>query len=586
MEDVIELFIAQARRSPSATALTFGGESLSYREVDERSDKIAQFLRARGASIETPVALLLERSIAMVVGVLAILKAGAAYVSLEPGYPPTRLAAMTQDAGARWLFTTSALARHLPADFDQVCYLDQELPDSAGGQVTWPVPDSALAGIIFTSGSTGQPKGVLALRRGLANLHQLHREFFPLLPEDRVLQYASFGFDSFIFEVFWAFLAGAVLCLRDRDAGSGDNLAQVLADEAITAACMPPAAIATLPDPSQFPDLRLLISAGEPCPPELAVAWSRNREFFNGYGLTETTVAAAVYDCRDLCPDRPLPIGRPVPGLDLRILDEDLRLVPAGVTGELFVGGPGLARGYAGQAGLTAQRFVPDPFGSPGGRLYRTGDLARWGPGGDLEFAGRGDGQVKIRGLRIEPGEVEAALGGLPGVRRVLVMVREDRPGDPRLVAYLVGDGVAPVPGAAELRAAAGRVLADYMVPAAFVVVDDLPLSANGKVDRRALPAPDYRVEPGGRAPRTAAEEALCGLYADILGTSEVSIDDSFFELGGHSLLAARLTDGIEAEFGVTVGMREIFARPAVAELSEFIDSLSGRQTTGSTNKG
>jgi nonribosomal peptide synthetase DhbF len=416
--------------------------------------------------------------------------------------------------------------------------------------------------VIYTSGSTGRPKGVVVTHQGLASLSAYMIRALEVTPKSRVAQLLSLSFDMSLLELLSALPAGAALVLTELGLVAGEALADELSALEVSHAVVAPAALAGAV-PGRLPGLECLVVGGEACPGELVAAWSSGRRMFNAYGPTETTVCTTMSG--QLSGDGAPPIGGPIWNVRAYVLDGRLQVVPRGVAGELYLAGAGLARGYLNRRGLTAERFVACPFAA-GERMYRTGDLARWRDGGELEYLGRADEQVKVRGFRIEPGEVEAVLAAQPGVGQAAVVVREDRPGDRRLIGYVVpaaADRVDP----AQLRAAAARVLPGHMVPAAVVVLDTLPLSVNGKLDRRALPAPEFAAG-GGREPSSAAEEILCELFAQVLGVERVWVEDSFFDLGGHSLLAAVLVARLEDQLGIRVSLQDFLADPSVSGIA------------------
>ncbi|MFD7734054.1 amino acid adenylation domain-containing protein, partial [Kitasatospora phosalacinea] len=563
-----ELFAAQVRRTPDAPAVRDPRAVLTYRELDARADALARRLVAHGVGPEDRVAVALPRDGGLVVALLAVLKAGAAYLPLDTAYPAARLAYMLADAAPRLLLTTSGVRRGLPPT--DVPHLDPAEPSGAGSAPLPAVDPAHPAYVIYTSGSTGRPKGVAVTHRGVAALAATQRERLRVTAASRVLQLASVSFDAAFWELCMALLSGACLELDDREALlPGPALAERVRAHGVTHLTLPPAALAVLPEDS-LPAGTTLVLAGEACPPALARSWARGRFLVNAYGPTETTVCATMsgFQAADgpLAPERTVPVGGPVDGTRVRVLDARLAPVPPGVAGELYVSGAGVARGYLGRPGLTAARFVADPSDPSGGRMYRTGDLARWARDGQLEYVGRVDEQVKLRGFRIEPGEVEAALTALDGVAAACVLVREDRPGDRRLVAYTVGGEEPDV-----LRARLAEVLPEHSVPAAFVRLDALPVTPNGKVDRRALPAPGGPAATG-RGPRTERERVLCGVFAETLGLPEVGATDDFFALGGHSLLAVALARRIEERCGRRLSLRALFAAPTAEGLARLLD--------------
>jgi amino acid adenylation domain-containing protein len=572
---VHELVSAQAAMTPAAPAVICGDQALSYGELDQRADCLAQHLRRRGVGPGVVVGIYVEPSVEMVVGLLGILKAGGAYLPLDPAYPAERLAFILTDAGAPLVVTQARLASQLPVVSTPVVRLDTDWDEIAAERregAAAAVYSHDLAYVIYTSGSTGRPKGVLIEHGGLTNLVFAKQQLFGTTAGDRTTQVAAFGFDATVFEIWPTLAVGATLYVADEDTRHSPELMLAwLKERAVTQAFLPtPLAEALLDADWSGASLSLLTTAGDVLrrrpPPDLPF------RLFNLYGPTEATVWTTSAEVEP-DPSGSLPsIGRPIPNMRAYVLDERMQAVPVGVAGELVIGGVGVGRGYLRRPELTAERFVASPF-VEGDRLYRTGDRARYIGGGTLEFLGRMDTQVKIRGFRIEPGEIEAVLAQHPAVRQCLVLAREDRPGQRRLVAYVVMDEDRD--GNASLREYLKARLPDYMIPSAFVPLGALPLTPNGKVDRQALPAVEgLEAERSYVAPKTETQSRLAGLWAEVLGLQRVGITDDFFDLGGHSLLAAEVTGRARESFGITLPVRVIFEAPTVMALGEHIDIL------------
>ncbi|HEY4939136.1 MAG TPA: amino acid adenylation domain-containing protein, partial [Actinomycetota bacterium] len=574
---VPELFRVQVDRDMDAPALLFEETTLSYAELDERANRLARFLIAQGVGTEQFVAIALPRSVEMVVALLAVLKAGAAYLPVDPDYPAERIAYMLDDARPALVLTTTAIAARLPNAAPQVLLDVSETVEDIGQHPSTvppvPVQPDHPAYLIYTSGSTGRPKGVVVSHAGVASLLTTQVEQLQVGPGSRVLQFASLSFDAAFWEICMALLSGAAIVVASSDTLSpGEPLAVLCERQKITHATLPPVVLAAMPAGRGVLDQATVVVAGEACPPDLAGRWSRDRRMINAYGPTESTVCATVSS--PLAGATTPPIGRPVVNSQVYVLDAALSPVPPGVYGELYIAGAGLARGYLNRPGLTAERFVANPFGEPGSRMYRTGDVVRWRSDGQLEFLGRADHQVKIRGFRVEPGEIESTLGTHPGVAHVVVIVREDRSGVKRLVAYFVpAEGTTP-PTSNELRTLAARSLPDYMVPSAFVALDALPLSPNGKLDRQALPAPDLDAAVAARyvAPRTDAEAVLARIWAEVLGVERVGVEDNFFELGGDSILSIQVVSRAR-QAGLRLTSRDMFAYQSIAELATGLET-------------
>nr|QEO74316.1 AMP-dependent synthetase and ligase [uncultured bacterium] len=646
----------QAGRTPGAVAVVSGEEQVSYGELDARAETLGRYLRVLGVGAESRVGVLMERSVAMVVAILGVLKAGGTYVPLDSEYPEARLRWMAEDAGVVAVVTEAGLrAAAAGLGVAEVVCLDREW-EQIGGQAGAAVGEESYASeagevpatvgvaasravvdpgqaayVIYTSGSTGQPKGVVVTHHNIVNHLRWRQHAYPLSPADAFLHKAPPGFDIAVWELFAPLSAGARSVLAEpggqRDAG---YLAGLMAAGGVTVAHFGPAMLGAVAGEEALGGcvgLRHVFCGGEPLTGGLARAFTRRARWarvHQQYGPTEATVDATAWEWTGRGDDEGgegdggdgasviagvrvgegraveggrggesgvgvrdvggvggegvrLPIGRPIANTQAYVLDRHLEPVPVGVAGELYIGGAGVARGYLNRPALTAEKFIPDPFSpEPGARLYRTGDVARWLSDGELVFVGRADEQVKLRGFRVEPGEVEAALEAHPSVDKAVVVMREDTPGDPRLVAYLVGVAGGEAAGASELRRHLAVTLPEYMIPSAFVVLDALPLTPNGKVDRRALPKPDASGEParGYVAPRTPTEEMLCGMWGEVLGVERVGVEDNFFELGGHSLLATRLFWRLHETLQVNVPLRALFEHPTVSALSPLVEKL------------
>ncbi|MET0396778.1 MAG: amino acid adenylation domain-containing protein, partial [Longimicrobiaceae bacterium] len=577
-ELVHERFAARAALAPGAPAVHAGGETAGYGELERRANRLARHLRGLGVGPETRVGLLAERGIEWVAAVLAVFKAGGVYVPLDPAYPADRLAFILSDSGAAVLLAPPPLQDAVPGFAGARVGLDAGRDGEDGPPEGGPWPDNA-AWVIYTSGSTGKPKGVVATHAGAANLLAHGMATLGTGPGSQVLQTASATFDASLLDMFATLLSGAALHVADRETVlAPERLAELIRERRIDTWVTTPALLDTLPD-ADFPALRTLCVGGDRCSAETASRWSRGRRMLNMYGPTEITIYTTEHVIAPGEAGAP-PIGRPVANARAYVLDASGGPVPPGVPGELHIGGAGVARGYLGLPAMTAEKFVPDPFGAEtGARLYRTGDQVRWRADGALEFLGRTDGQVKVRGFRIEPGEIEAALRDQAGVRDAVVAVWEDAPGRKRLVAYVVpGEGEEPAP--AELRRALASRLPEYMVPAAIMPLERLPLNSSGKVDRGALPAPRWGEETAYVAPRTPTEALLCGILAEVLKIERVGVEDGFFTLGGHSLMATQVVSRVRQAVGVEVPLRALFESPTVAGLAERIEEL---RDSGST---
>ncbi|MEO3845934.1 amino acid adenylation domain-containing protein [Streptomyces sp. B22F1] len=554
---VLDRFEARVRRAPEAVAVRCGAEALSYGELDARANRLARYLQRLGVGRESRVGLCLPRGVEMIAAMLAVWKAGGAYVPLDPGYPADRLGFMIADSGAAVVVGAAGSLAEVPTGAARVVLLDEasaEIAAESWAAVERCVGRDELAYVIYTSGSTGRPKGVAVPHMGPANLAEVMRPVLGVAEGVTALQFASFSFDAAVLDVVVTLAAGGTLAIASgEEREEPAALAEMIRNVGVSVASVVPSLLSVL-DPAAVRGVRNWVLGAELLTADLASRWTGQARVWNTYGPTEATVitSATLLDA-DIEPhDAPPSIGRPIGNARTYVLDDFLRPVPPGVVGELYIAGPGLARGYIGRGGLTGERFVACPF-EPGARMYRSGDLAWWSADGLLHFAGRADEQVKIRGFRIEPGEIEAVLAAHPDVSRAAVVVREDRPGEKRLVAYVVG-GV----DTDAVREFTATRLPEHMIPAAIVVLDALPLTPNGKTDRAALPAPDLAERVSGRAPANPTEAALCALFAEVLGVERVGADDDFFALGGDSITSMQLASRARRE-GLVLTPRQVF---------------------------
>jgi amino acid adenylation domain-containing protein len=634
-----QLFEEQVEQTPDAIALVFPNikletpdpqpanpqpstpTQLTYRELNNRSNQLAHHLQKLGVGKEVLVGICLERSVEMIVGLLAILKAGGAYVPLDPSYPSERLSFMLEDAQVPVLLTQQHLVERFGSHKSTVVCLDTDweaIARASEENLTSSVTSDNLAYVIYTSGSTGKPKGVAVPHKAVNRL-VFNTNYIQLDPSDKIAQVSNTSFDAATFEIWGALLHGAKLVGISRDVTlSPHDFALQLRQQDITVLFLTTALFQQIARdvPHAFESLRYLLFGGEAVDPrwvKKVLKKGSPQQLVHVYGPTENTTFSSFYWVQDI-PEAAtsIPIGRPITNTQIYLLNEQLQPVPIGVAGELYIGGDGLARGYLNRPELTAERFIPNPFlgtsladVQPGTRLYKTGDLARYQPDGNIEFLGRLDDQVKIRGFRIELGEIEAFLNQHPAVRETVVIVQEDIPGDKHLVAYIV-------PNPEQLKVEGGNIegsqeqltnlqpanlrqflkdkLPSYMVPSAYMVLNSLPLTPNGKVDRRVLPAVDtlsLDTKEDYVAPRTTVEEELAGIWAKVLGKQQVGIHENFFELGGHSLLATQLTSRIRDAFNVELPVRILFEAPTVAMLARHIETIcwaaKGSATTSST---
>lgn len=565
-----QLIERQARATPDGVAVVFGAEQLTYAQLDARANQLAQYLVGKGVGPNVTVGISIERSAALVVGFLAVLKAGGVYVPIDPDYPLERRRFMIADAGLHLLLTQEKFADvyrdvavdtvYLERDADAIAVCPETVPATGAG-----AGDSAY--IIYTSGSTGRPKGVLIRHRGVCNLAEAEIALLAMTPASRVLQFASFSFDTSIWEIVMTLCAGGALVMAPaRSLLPGPDLLAVLERERVTHATLPASALAALPF-AALPELEVLIVAGEACGLDLLRKWGPGRRFVNSYGPTEATVSASN---AVLAADAArIHIGKPLHNTQVHLLDSRMRQLPIGVAGELYIGGVGLASGYHGRPELSAERFVANPFGAPGSRLYKSGDLARWLPDGNIEYLGRVDRQVKIRGFRVELGEIESALRAVPAVRDAVAMVRPDYLDASVIVAYVLMDEPEHADSAA-IRAHLRASLPDFMLPAALVPLAAFPRLPNNKIDHARFPRPEQ--EGGalgvGAGPRGEIEMAIAAVWSQLLGRAGIDREQSFFDLGGHSLLAAKAAARLAAEHGIAVGVAEVFEHQSIAALA------------------
>ncbi len=586
------LFEEQAERAPEAIALVCDEQQLTYAELNTRANQLARALQRLGVEPDMCVGLYLERSLELLIGLLGILKAGAAYVPLDPDYPAERLAFILQDAQISVLLTEQPLVERLPAQGATVLCLDadwQAIAAQSADNPSLSLSTGNLAYIIYTSGSTGQPKGVMVSHRQVTRLFAATHAWFQFDERDSWTLFHSSAFDFSVWEMWGALLYGGRLVIVPFwQSRSPQAFYDLLSAQQVTVLNQTPSAFRQLLDAEETGQagvdlrLRLIIFGGEALDLQSVRRWferhgDESPRLVNMFGITETTVHVTYCPLRmgDIQSRVQSPIGRPLPDQQVYILDPVRQPLPVGVIGEMYVGGAGLSRGYLKRPELTAERFVPHPFSQqPGARLYKTGDLARSLPDGLLEYIGRHDAQVKIRGFRIELGEIEAVLGQHPAVRTAVVVVREDMPGDKRLVAYVVADQEQSSVKS-ELRRYLQQRLPNYMLPSTFVTLETFPLTANGKVDLRALPQPDqvrFGQESPYIAPRTPIEEVLTSIWAQVLRQERVGVQDNFFELGGHSLLATQIIMRIRQAFQVKLPLRSVFLTPTVADLAEQVE--------------
>ncbi len=579
-----ELFQIQAEHSAQNNALFADGRTMSYASLNANANQLARYLVAQGIGPDMIVGISAERSMDMIIAMLAILKAGGAYLPLDPAYPAERLAYMLEDSGANLVLTQKNLRGKLPNGAWSYIVIEEALEQVANFETSnLPIRSAALnlAYVIYTSGSTGKPKGVMLTHAGLQNLVQAQIREFRIEPSTRLLQFASFSFDAAASEIFTTLLCGATLYLLNQETLlSGPDLVQFIRDNEITTCTLPPSVLRVLP-PEEIPGLKHVVSAGEPCTPEIAQRWSENRHLINAYGPTEGTICASLYHVDGTTEAPTIPIGNAIDNVRIYILDEFLNPVAPGMPGELFIAGSGVARGYIGRPGLTATQFIPDPFSEEsGGRMYRTGDLVRYSSTGNIEFLDRIDNQIKIRGFRIELGEIEARLKEHETILNAIVIASGGT--DKRLVSYIIpvhADELTEESVKYHLR----QTLPDYMIPVTIIKMEQFPLTANGKIDYKALPKPDVHRAQFVKA-ETETERKLAEIWQEALNLPEVGINDNFFELGGHSLTVVQIQNLIKERFDREINVVDLFRYPTIGSLSQFMnEGRQARQTREET---
>ncbi|MBW4538427.1 MAG: amino acid adenylation domain-containing protein [Myxacorys chilensis ATA2-1-KO14] len=563
-------FETQVNQTPDAVAVVFADQQLTYRELSDRSNQLAHSLQQMGVVPDQLVGICVERSLNMLIAVLAVLKAGGAYVPLDPTYPTERLQFMLQDAQVSILLTQQSLVDRFVELGQTVICLDQQKYQLGSNPPLSRVTANNLAYLIYTSGSTGQPKGVLVTHQGLSNLAQAQHQIFNVQPSDRVLQFASLSFDASIFEIVMALTTGATLYLIQSASRLGANLVQFLQEQHITHVTLPPALLTLLPE---LPDLKVVIAAGEACSSELVDRWATRRRFFNAYGLTETSVWSTI---AELKVGQTVTIGRAIANTQLYVLNSDLQPVVIGVPGELYIGGDGLAKGYLNRPNLTAERFISNPF-KPDSRLYKTGDRVRYCSDGSLQFLGRVDEQIKLRGYRIELGEIETVLKQHPAISAavVAVQVAEKTVEEKHIVACVVPNSAATPQLSSQLKAFLQQQLPAYMIPSVIAIQSTLPLLPNGKIDRQSLAT--LSLNPAAVAPRTETEVTLAKLWAEQLGLTEIDVTQNFFDMGGDSLKAMRLMDRIHQHFEQVgaLPLSSLFLAPTIEQLAQQLDQAN-----------
>ncbi len=572
---LVDLFEEQVNKTPDNIALVFEEQSLTYQELNQKANQLAHFLHQNyQIKPDTLIGICIERSLDMAIALLAVLKAGAAYVPIDSNYPEERIKYILENSKISLLLTQSFINDKLSGFFSefsgQLINLDRlNFESFPCHNLALQSKPNDLAYVIYTSGSTGQPKGVMVEHKGLCNLALVEIETFDVHPSSRVLQFASFSFDAFIWEVLMAWGGGATLYLGNKDnLMPGLPLVERLRDDAITHITLPPSALAVLPW-ENLPSLQTIIVAGEACSPELVKKWSQGRNFFNGYGPTEGSVCATIAKYTSF--EEKITIGRPIPNVQVYILDSHLQPVSIGVPGELHIGGAGLARGYLDRPDLTAEKFIEVNLLGKIERIYKTGDLAKWQNDGNIEFLGRIDHQIKLRGFRIELGEIEAVLLKHPAIKEVIVNLHKTE-NNQQLVAYVTGELIDDL--SQQLKQHLKTHLPDYMIPSQIIRLDEFPLTPNGKIDRQALPHPNHESQSLYEAPRNNIEQQLTEIWSLIVECEKISIHDNFFDLGGHSILAIKLLNEIQKNFNQELSLTSLFQNPTIAQLAQQLSQF------------
>ncbi|MCU7520951.1 MAG: amino acid adenylation domain-containing protein [Ignavibacteria bacterium] len=580
LEDISipECFKSVAAIYGNMTACCKNDSKISYRELDEKADRLAHNLISNGLVLEDIVAIVSERSVDMIVSIMAVLRSGGAFLPIDPSYPVDRISYMIEDSDVKLILTQKHLLDKIPVTSKKVILMDseEELYSSGGNHTEVKIHPENLAYVIYTSGSTGKPKGTMLSHKGVINLARVKKEILRLSSGKRVLQFSSFSFDASICEIFMSLLTGSTLCLCDKeDILSGGRLMNLMSEQKINFLLLPPSYLSVLPD-KDLPDLEVLVTGGEAATWSLIEKWSKGRKYFNAYGPTEATVCTTLHECslEDMDLSQTPPIGRAISNLRTYILDRSMHPVPVGAPGELFIAGVGLARGYLGKPELTAEKFLPDPFsGEKGSRLYRTGDMVRYLKDGKIEFLGRMDSQIKLRGFRIELQEIESQIRSYAGVKEAVVVLREDNIGGSRLVAYIVAEEEDF--DTSGLQAYLKTKLPEYMLPKFIIRLEKMPLNTSGKIDRSGLPEPEVKQDNSGHEKqKTVTEEILANIWADILKLDKVAAGDNFFELGGHSLLATQLISRIRDAFSIEIPFNILFEEKTLSALAERIDRI------------